>query len=560
MAITSSDVRYKVTFNLNTSPLYLEFEDLKQGYTALSSVEGLVKITDPTSTVIYKNSGYDTDTFTSPDIEGSTNDWTLTNIQLPLNNDNLPVTGTYIFDYKVTDNAGSTVYTIQKTYDYDISDISPSITSSADCDNSQLTFTDTTVYKITDASGSEISPNTSTKSWKVSTNATNYSSTAISIGSLDTFTIGVNTGYNSGSILYSGVYTAIMVNTLSYVLDAWNGTNWFFVNDQISGSKNSDVFCDSCTCSYLKYMEAISDKRDEALVDYDNNKLDELKSKMLYLSFYYQMYMANRRCSGENKTKWCNKIQNIVQSETDCCDTSTDTVNEPIIPTNITSYIAAQGMLGSTITVGVGSSGLPTTTYAINGQLHIFTSTSGSYTAWDIYYFDGSSWIKQGNIKGASATAQLPLLENDISDSVDAANTTEQILKTYSTTAGELAPNKSYYEITSYVDVVAAVLTTLRIKIDGNIVLTKTVNPSTNTSYELKCFAHRISSTSITSEPFIKTLGVPDSHESLTWITITPSDIDALSVDITVSSDKGSAGGGSDVIVKNLRVQRNIKN
>lgn len=560
MAIVSANVRFSIDFHISTNPPTLDFTDLQLGYSSKPTTQGLIWIVDPAATTIYKNSGYDLDNFASPDVDGGTPDWVQDDIKLTQGSDLLPVTGVWTFNYKVTDDAGVTVYTITKTYTYNVSAVTTAITNSLSCDDSQLTFTDATDYEITDYNSTAFSPTTTTRSWVLGTTATTYSQGTIAIGNLATYTIGFSTGYNNGSVLYTGNYTSTLTVSTVYTLDTWGGTDWFFLNDTMTDTSSNNVQCNICTCTFYDCLASIFTRYLGVINGTLSGNIQYYKDAMSRAAYYLTMYNAAQAC-GEDTGDWCTRIKDLIDSDSDCCDTTEDTINTAIVPITVSAYSISSASTASAITFGTAAAGLPSS--PSRGDMHLFTSTGGAYDQWDVYWYDGVGWVDQGNIlgaDGASGSSTIPVLHNDISNDADANNTFEQFLKSYSLPQATLAPNDSYLEIVAYINIDANINTTLRLRFDSQIILEHAINTSIETNVILRALAHRDSSTTLICEPFFTVLGLPDATESMTWTTPTVGNLDSGGVlDIEVSSEKAVSLGLSDLIVRYLRVERHIK-
>ena len=124
-------LKYMIEYNLNNSPKDLTFTDLIAGAyltthgIALANVKGLLKITGPDG-VVYVNPGYVAEDFSAPDIIGATATWAKT-INLPVDDDDLVLPGSYIFEYKITTNGTVKSYSASYTYAFSYEDPTISI-------------------------------------------------------------------------------------------------------------------------------------------------------------------------------------------------------------------------------------------------------------------------------------------------------------------------------------------------------------------------------------------------------------------------------------------------
>lgn len=575
MAITTGDLDFTIRFNLNNTPEDITFTDLQGGYDGGDVVVGILKITDPAGTILYENTNYAASTFGSPDISSATSTWSKTGIQLDLDSNNDVVSGTYTFQYKTSVNAGTNWYEFTATYNYNVSEVEVDMDSSLDCDASQLTLTDSTSYIITDYLGSTFSPTVTTRAWVIGC-PNDYSATAIT-ASTAIVILGSGTSYAGGNNLWTGTFSPVLTTTVSYTLAdtatvAWRDDgvvtgsetwafDWFYLSNVLYNSESVSTQCTVCMCNYIDCMTALDTRYQEAVASGSaaaRRTLEDLKSTKRELTWAYINYIAARSC-GEDTSTWCTRIQTLIDSTLDCCSDDA-TTSEEIIP--ISGSSTGSGVdAGSFITFGSGQAGLPVA--ARSGQTHVFNSTSGDYTQWDVYYNNGSSWVGQGNIKGvtgATASSTIPVLSNEINDVGDLHTNDPQYLVSYSLPQATLAPNDSYLEIVAYFRVIANKVGSLGLRIDGQTMMTHTINTSVQTDFILRVLAHRMSATTLTCENFFTIVGLPDSTETMAWTTPTITNLDTGGViDIETVSDKDNSLAGDEITVKYLRVERHIK-
>lgn len=175
------------------------------GY-VLTDVKGLLKISGFQGSIIYKNSGWDSDNYSSPDITSLS--WSKTiSSTVPLGQDGLIVKGFYTIEYKVSVEAvAATFLTFLQVFNniYERPDIK--ISSFVSLTKSTFTFTDDTSYTI--ISKDSYSPTSLTRNfditWPLSSGIPNTVSSDISV--------------QLGPDIWSGYYLCSFTADVSYLL------------------------------------------------------------------------------------------------------------------------------------------------------------------------------------------------------------------------------------------------------------------------------------------------------------------------------------------------------
>jgi hypothetical protein len=327
--MTNNDIRYAITFVLNNSPADFTFTDTIEtaGYTALgltgADTEGLIRVTGPNG-VIYANTGYVSDDFTSPDTQDGA--WAKTGIALPLDSDGNILAGTYIFAYKVSDDNGVTVYQHTKEYVFDYVDPAIDIDVTSSCEYSTLTAKDNTDYDIT-SNGNTYSPASSTRTLTIQWPITSGQSDDTT--SDDSLTIGPN--------IYTGVYNAAVSTVLAYDLENWDATkppvNWITVQSTAVGEDFHEVNCDDCSCEFYNCLTALEQRYEDATSGEDLNlrEAERLRKRINDVTFYYMLHQMAVRC-GLDSGEWCGKIKAIALEENCVCADDADTGSTEVIP------------------------------------------------------------------------------------------------------------------------------------------------------------------------------------------------------------------------------------
>jgi hypothetical protein len=458
-----------------------------------SNIVGVARASGPAG--VFYNAGYGTLDFSAPIINGSTNDWLQASIALPLSGSEI-LCGTYSFDYAIRVNVLSSligynvagyfeisgnyvsligaaptevriqiyggthsgtytitsatydagtgytrvvvsgppssftadlgeacgiVFYVSKSYAYCYTPATLDIDAESSCIFSTLTATDDTTYPVA-FNGTTITP-TITRAWSI-TGPSSYCATAVT-GSGNPFVIGYGTVVHGGANIWTGDYLVQLTSTLVYDVETWGVYNWFIVNDSIVSTTTHNVACESCFCDLKQCVENLFTKYREAL---GNNKAeaDRLSSKVMKVLEYWMLYMMAERC-GTTYSEYCAAIQAIVLGEDCQCDTSDTSVSTEVVPL---ALMVSPSSTGCKITFGAAGDGFPTG--PVTGDMHIFNTTAGSYTMFDVYWYNGSSWVLQGNIKGATGAAGAA--GADGADGSDGTSIVYSSLSTNSTT------------------------------------------------------------------------------------------------------------------------------
>jgi hypothetical protein len=507
-----------------------------------ANVVGICKATGPAGTY-YANAGFGTNSFVSPDTAGSMDDWVKSSVSLPLSGSEV-LCGNYTFDYNIRVNVLSALvgynasgyfevtgdytsligatptglsiqvyggthsgtYLITScTYDSGTgftrvvvtgppsaftSDVSeycgiifgttntenycyerpaPNIDTDSSCIFSTLTATDSSTYVAVFGSSS-ITP-AITLAWSISP-PTTYSATPVT-GSGNPFVIGYGTSVLSGANIWTGAYAVQLTSTLVYNVDTWGAYTWFVVHDSIVSSKTHTVKCDTCFCDikpcidnlYAKYVEALGKNL---------TRVDELRTKIIKVNYNWMLYQMAERC-GESYTEYCAEIAAIILSENCQCQISDTTVSVEVVPLALQ---AIPSVSGCDITFGTGAAGLPVTPTI--GDTHFFTTTSGLFNAYDVYWYNGSAWAYQYNIKGATGAAGAAGTNGAsgadgttvlfCDDNGDSATTTSYTLfanKTYAVTALTATGDEILVEGIFYTNAIAKTPDMFKFMLDG---------------------------------------------------------------------------------------------
>lgn len=557
MALTNSDIRFKVDFHLESATKNLVVTDLIQnaynttyGHT-VANVRVIIKVVAPTGT-IYENTGWATNSFASPDMNGNTSDWVSSAIALPTVGNGI-ATGYYEFQYKVSVDSGATVQASlvdpnQKKYYYNVT--TPSITFDYEisCISSQIEFDDNNAYTVVDNSGNTKSPATTNRSWLII-----YPQSILSniTETTDQFTIGYGTTYNAGSEIYRGEYKASLTTNLVYNLDEWSLTDstiWVISHVEVSSIDIFDVECPDCGCNYYTCLVNLENRKEEYRTAGNQVQVSEIEKTINKLNWYWELYNLAVRC-GRDYSGWCEKIKDYAHATSECCDDTSTT------PTKITAWVTAIG----------GGSGSGTTWYfrtAAEGHIsspsvgdaEFFTTTAGGFTSGDVWSYTATGWVLQGNLTGSDGTTPAAILYNDITDSADTGGGLYETLKTYTLVGGTMASNGEIVEVEAMMDVKAGIDVMVYIEFGAHVVLSYQMNALIRTYFKVNAIINRTALATQVNIPSVTIYGIPDSQITL------PLDNSIINLgadaDIKITIDRLSTGVAGDITCKYLKVTK----
>ncbi len=388
-SINESIFTFAINFILNTDTKTLTFEDLiADDYNTLygltlSNVKGLIKITSPSGTILYVNSGWGSNSFASPDIHGGDGTWSKDLIALALDADDNVEKGTYVFEYKVSINGTDLSYTITKQYNFQYDGATVVLDQEVSLSTSELISTDNTDYSDCLTTSVNVEPSSITRAHKiVKPEGAGCSFTA----SADEKVRTLGGGEDQTAWIWTGVWQIQLTSTLQYVLDTWNGENWIIVDDEVGGYDSIEVKDSQCGCNVRQCVINLIERwKDKISNDYFNAQA--MQTKVLKVLSAWMNYNMAMRC-GANAEAYCSEISTIVQGEDCDCSESNDDISIPIVPWEEASSSGGSDS-GSNITMTALEP-----TGGENNDMHVQTSS------WDLWYKTGGEWLNMGSIKG----------------------------------------------------------------------------------------------------------------------------------------------------------------
>jgi len=405
---------------------YSQFEDITDwaglGYTTGNGdvVKGIFKVIDPVGQVIYENSGYASDVFSSQD-------WDLTDLVAPQFNlltytgTDTPVYGDYTFLWKVqvTPN-GLSAFVVEKEFIIGLSNqLSPtlSLEDVYDCDYATFTSTDTTTYGA--PAGYTIQSITKTHV----TRPPLVSKKSDGVTAQPTVTSSSTTNLLSApdNPLWTGAYSS----SISAIITYKSGNNYTIVNCP-AVEKDTTVTCDTSLCKLFCYLKKLYTKYFDFLAVGNTVEANMALSKWQKGSDIFVMIWKATTCSTGDVESLTKKFYDVT-GFTEGCDCGCDgDMPAPVIPTNVingtdgTDGLTAEFRVTGTLfqwryTTGGGwttlfdfstitglngtsflqGSGVPSSGLGENGDSYLDIGNG------DVYLKTAGAWAVTGNINGA---------------------------------------------------------------------------------------------------------------------------------------------------------------
>lgn len=306
--ITSSDISIQTTFNLTPSPkkfnltdntAYSTFNDAPAGTPpiALTNVRGMFSIQDPLGALVYKNTGYDADDFTAPDIDADVS-LDFNTVDLPLTSDGDVIKGSYIISYKVDVSTYSSPFEKSFTYDYQYEEPCVNIDLSYNCKTSTLTMVDNTPY------GDYFSETANPNKWEVTAPA----------GSGLTPANGTGKSYSVTPIATK--QWQVNMTTLA----VYTYPDGLIVSDTIKGYDSVEVVCDDGECEIYECLKALEKEYANALCN-NPTVAEKKRDTLLNAQMYFNLYRSALNCG---KTQDALEYRQKVLSDCSTCDAFCD--------------------------------------------------------------------------------------------------------------------------------------------------------------------------------------------------------------------------------------------
>ena len=310
------------SFNLVTGQLTVTDNSNYAGSLTLASpyrIYGLFQIIDPNGTVVYVNSGYATDNFSSPDTDIANSDFTHV-VNIPT-----ATGGGFIFGvYQIN-------YTVKVVEDFGTTNLPTNIVVKPDTGNLCKPYPDKCTNNFEYNCNTAIIKNTDTTAYGAYSTLTRVhqlippplSNQPTQTGSQTTLI------YNSGTP-YTGTWSWKITSTLVYVVG--NNTN---ITVQILGEGEQDVVCDTNFCKLLCVLLSYRKKFLQRLGKQNIPQQDWNDYDMAWNEFTAAYHAQLCGKSNEQIQTYINKIYDIIGIDDACdcgCNGETPT---PILPTTI---------------------------------------------------------------------------------------------------------------------------------------------------------------------------------------------------------------------------------
>lgn len=299
-----SKINAVINFNDNTLTL-------TKGTNMLSGEAHILWVVDPLGDTLYKNDGYDTSVFTSPDLTGSGS----LSVEIELSEDDLGaiVQGTYTIYGKSLISGKVQTYTYTVIYCVELPEIDIEI--DYDCYTSSLTSTDVTDYTLLcTCCNAEVEPSSTVLQHTISYPTTMEEPEDDIVDTTSVVTV---------TPIWTKRWVSKIENFLRYEMPAvcFTGRIYYEVQGTVDGIRYKDVLCDDCLCEmyacikklYNSYMVEIG--RNPALAE-------QYESWLIRLNSLYMLYNIARNCGDEAEfASICAQIKAVINlSGCTCCE------------------------------------------------------------------------------------------------------------------------------------------------------------------------------------------------------------------------------------------------
>lgn len=400
MALASSDLRFKITFDqVNGKLTFLDFTDYDSDST-IESIKGIVRVVSPRE-AIYQNEGWQGISFSSPDIETGSLSFDIENVDCETNFD----LGDWDFSYKVQAiliNGKSSLFSVDATYNYNFTLPTPTITPEFSKITSILTLTDETEYAVTytdyndeGVTGGVPTPNRSavTRTVQAESNVNRLLTIVppYKAGSLTTKT-GTTSSLTIGPNCYTGTYE-LRINTKPiYKLSTWGTGTWIEVQTDLYATGNTTLEnALNCFDYYASQITAINEKY-LSLVGSNPREAEAYKQIRDNIGFYHNLFQIYEQI-GEDTDWICTALEDILRKSGYL----------PVLRGNLPVEIPAIASDSSTpVEIPQWLSGVddPADQLGENGYFYLNTTNS------KVYKKATGTWVYQMTIQGSGNNAK----------------------------------------------------------------------------------------------------------------------------------------------------------
>lgn len=302
------------TFDLSASPdnfIFTDTSDFAGPSVPEAGALGILKITNPSGSVIYENVGFAASTFGTPDITIATSRVATVNPLIPLNTDGTPVNGTYKVEYKlfVPANGGDPDTTYTATFNPSFTYKSPAqtINLTVDLAQPQLTSTDATSYTVDNVNPTSIT-RAHTISYPPSVGVGDVTGTGVTLTTSEFYSRA------SGPLQHSSKVVA----TLNYTYST------YLVIDQVTGNGFIDIVSGADLCAIYCCLRSQWKRVQNARQGTNEFRIEEQKLSMM--TDLAELISSAISCGrDEDVNAYTQQLQDIGNCTDDCnCDDSSD--------------------------------------------------------------------------------------------------------------------------------------------------------------------------------------------------------------------------------------------
>lgn len=370
MAITNFNV--KVEFDLNDAfiPEFVITDENDYTGDGDTLTGGSVTVYDTQGDLLYE---------TEPGEELVPGDLVLDGLGIPTDTNGEIVKGLYRVVYQAyTTNrpsATTTGYTIDKSFDFEFCNPKVTITHTEDCFAARFDSRDTTSYAVDGESPAN----------KLITHELNKP-TELDLPAL----------VNNSELqrithpdFYEGTYVTVITTVLTYSY----GNEWY-INTTVTGTKSSDVVCDTDLCSVYCGVTELKNRMEAAKAPNRTLYL-EYRDQLIQVAVLMILYEQAVKCGGNDVAEtYLNEIMVIVGSDCKCdscatCSSSPDSTNPKQINPFINSVIDNTETNQWYSVVGVPAPGL--------GNDNDFAFSNNGIA----YHKEGGAWAEVVDLNGA---------------------------------------------------------------------------------------------------------------------------------------------------------------
>ena len=299
-----SKINAVINFNDNTLTL-------TKGTDMSAGESNILWVIDPSGDTLYKNDGYDTSVFSSPDLTGSGS----LSVEIELSEDDLGaiVQGTYTIYGRSLLGEKVSAYTYTVIYCVELPEIDIEI--DYDCYTSSLTSTDATDYTLLcTCCNAEVEPSSTVLQHTVSYPTTMEEPEDDIVETTSVVTV---------TPIWTKRWVSKIESFLRYEMPAvcYTGSIYYEVQGTVDGIRYKDVLCDDCLCEMYACIKKLYDSY---MIEIGRNPAlaEKYESWLIRLNSLYMLYNIARNCGDETEfASLCALIKAVINlSGCTCCE------------------------------------------------------------------------------------------------------------------------------------------------------------------------------------------------------------------------------------------------